>query len=344
VAAYLAAVRAALADLGADERDDLLVEVESSLIEAADEDGGPIAARLGPPEEFAAELRASAGLEPAAGTTAPTEPGLWAVVRAAVVAGRTDRRVQAVERAARDLAPIWWLLRAYAGFVLVAKLLGADWSFGHPAIPRVGSGRLSVVVLLAAVAASVTLGLRERRRGRPISRTALAVNLILAVAALPASVHLLQVASSPAPRDAIFSVPTADPGLTHDGAPVLNIYPYTRDGRLLHDILLYDDAGRPLDIKPGDVDPARRVLTAPDGQRIFDSFPIRYFDPGTTRVARPNAAPPLQPPSLFVPPAVGKAPAAPAVPKAPAVLAAPKARAAPAAPKASAVAPRPRRR
>ncbi|MGI8801341.1 MAG: HAAS signaling domain-containing protein [Solirubrobacteraceae bacterium] len=61
VAAYLAAVRAAVADLGADERDDLLVEVEASLIETAGEDDRPIVERLGPPAEFAAELRASAG-------------------------------------------------------------------------------------------------------------------------------------------------------------------------------------------------------------------------------------------------------------------------------------------
>ena len=63
--AYLAAVRTTLADLAPEERDDLLGEVQAALLEAAGEGDGPIAARLGPPEEFAAELRASAGLDPA---------------------------------------------------------------------------------------------------------------------------------------------------------------------------------------------------------------------------------------------------------------------------------------
>jgi uncharacterized membrane protein len=56
VAAYLAAVRSSLRDLPEAERDDLVAEVEASLVESAGE-GGSIAARLGPPEEFAAELR-----------------------------------------------------------------------------------------------------------------------------------------------------------------------------------------------------------------------------------------------------------------------------------------------
>ena len=61
IEAYLAAVRASLSDIAEDERADLLAEVEASLVEAAGEGDRPIAS-LGPPEEFAAELRASAGL------------------------------------------------------------------------------------------------------------------------------------------------------------------------------------------------------------------------------------------------------------------------------------------
>ena len=62
VETYLARVRAALADVPADERDDLLAEVEASLHETASESGGSVAAQLGPPEDFAAELRSAAGL------------------------------------------------------------------------------------------------------------------------------------------------------------------------------------------------------------------------------------------------------------------------------------------
>ena len=63
VSEYLAAVRAALDDLPATERDDLLAEVEPSLLDAASETGGNVSARLGPAEDFAAELRTAAGLQ-----------------------------------------------------------------------------------------------------------------------------------------------------------------------------------------------------------------------------------------------------------------------------------------
>src|SRR5581483_3068770 len=54
---YLARVRDALSDLPVEERNELLAEVEASLYESASETGGPVAAQLGPPEDFAAELR-----------------------------------------------------------------------------------------------------------------------------------------------------------------------------------------------------------------------------------------------------------------------------------------------
>jgi hypothetical protein len=58
-AAYLGSRRVEPADLPPDEQDDLLPDVEVSLLEAAE--AGSLAA-LGPPREFAAELRAAAGL------------------------------------------------------------------------------------------------------------------------------------------------------------------------------------------------------------------------------------------------------------------------------------------
>ena len=303
VATYLAAVREALGDLGPDERDDLLIEVEASLVDTAGEDGG-LTARLGPPADFAAELRASAGLPPAA----PAQPSpaaqtsLLSALRASAAQVGADPRLRAVGRVLGELAPIWWLARAYVAVILVTRIAGADWSFSHPAITRFGHQHVVALALVAAAVGSVAVGLR--RRGRPAGRTAILVNVLLALAAVPAGIHLADVATAAAPRDAQFyAVSAATPGLTLDGRPISNIYPYTRDGRLLHDVLLFDSTGRPLAINPGDTDPTRRVLHAADGQRIFDSFPIRYFDPGTQRVSKPNAAPPLAAPSLFTLPA-----------------------------------------
>ena len=147
--AYLAAVRATLADLAPEERDDLLGELQAALLEAAGEGGdGPIAARLGPPEEFAAELRASAGLDPAP----PPGP---------VQDGRRDwradlRRIaEPLRRVGRELAPIWWVGRAY---VLVAGLAVAgtfEWSFRQPALPRISNTATTIIVLALAAVASV---------------------------------------------------------------------------------------------------------------------------------------------------------------------------------------------
>jgi hypothetical protein len=302
VATYLAAVRQALGDLGSEERDDLLVEVEASLVETAGEDGG-LGARLGPPADFAAELRASAGLPPAAVQPSPAgDTSLVSALRASLAQIAADARIRAVGRALRELAPIWWLARAYVAVVLVTRIAGADWSISHPAITRFGHQHLVPLVLLAAAIGSVAAGLR--RRGRPIGRVPIVVNVLLALAAVPAGIHFADVATAAAPRDAFpVLVSAATPGLSIDGRRVNNIYPYTRDGRLLHDVLLFDSLGRPLGINPGDTDPTRRVLLAADGQKIFDSFPIRYYDPGTQRVSKPNAAPALAAPSLFTLPA-----------------------------------------
>ncbi len=330
VATYLAAVREALSDLGSEERDDLLVEVEASLVETAGEDDRPIAARLGPAAEFAAELRASAGLPPAAAApvAAALQPGVLAAVRATAAQVATDARVRAAGRTMAELAPIWWVVRAYVAVVLLGGLFGSHWSTDHPAIPRIGNGGFTALVLLAAVAGSVALGLGERRRrqagrppgradgGRGRRRALVAVNLVLAVAALPAGVHLLRARGTVnvIPSSLVFPAKPFAPPTPLRGkvlgslGPVTNIYPYTRDGRLLHDVLLFDQNGQPLSVMPGDTDPTRRVLTGPGGVRIFNSYPLRYYTPGTTRVANPNAAPVLAAPSLFTPPATATSP------------------------------------
>ena len=72
VAAYLRRVRERLDDLPAEEREDLLADVEPSVLESAGDSDAPVELRLGPPERFADELRAAAGLPPRSdGPSAP---------------------------------------------------------------------------------------------------------------------------------------------------------------------------------------------------------------------------------------------------------------------------------
>jgi hypothetical protein len=280
VTVYLAAVRAALADLPAEERDDLLADVRPSLVEAAAEGGGSLAARLGPPEEFAAELRAAAGL------AAPErEPS-----RRRDLVGALRRL--AVDPRLRRLAPLWWMARGYVAVAAIALAVGAGWTLTYPFVPRFGSGAFGIVAIAAVVAVSVWLGLAGRSH-----RVA---ELVLVLAAVPVLIHL---AHRPVPPSKLVYVEltSAAPGLTYDGVQLNNVYPYSRAGRLLHDVLLYTPNGDPIDLGPGVPDPQRRTLLTPLGKPVYNAFPIRYFDPGTRRVAHPDASPRVRIPRIATP-------------------------------------------
>ena len=287
VSHYLAAVREALDDLPPTERDDLLVEVEPSLLDAASESGGNVSARLGPPEEFAAELRAAAGLyvPPRA---AQGEPRVLVLVRRLA----RDPRLRELGR----LAPIWWVVRGYLALAAIALLAGASWSSRYIFVPHVGTSWLGLVVVLAAIVLSIWIGLRTKGSNRLVWLA----NLALVAAVAPVLVHF-QHRRLPV-RVVELTLYQPSQGLTLNGVPVNNIYPFSRQGRLLHDVLLYTGAGTPLDAGGAAIDPQRRVLRTTSGKQIFNAYPIRYFDPGTGEVAHPGAAPKVTIPRIETPP------------------------------------------
>lgn len=302
VAAYLAAVRSSLRDLPDAERDDLVAEVEASLVESAGE-GGSIAARLGPPEAFAAELRSAAGLHET--STPERSPS-----RVALLAERIarDPRLARVRPLARELAPIWWVARGYLAVGGLAYVLDANWSTRYP-VPQVGiggpgTGETGLALIVVAAIASVSAGLWMRRHDSPFPRLAAVVNAALVLAILPVTLDVTDSRS----QELLFAMsyaPVAQvtPGLASDGVPVANIYPYSRDGKLLHDVLLYDGAGRPLEIPANrGEDPNRRFVVTNGNRPLFNVFPIRYYEPGTKRVERPNAAPYIELPFVVTPP------------------------------------------
>lgn len=301
VAAYLAAVRSSLRDLPEAERDDLVAEVEASLVESAGE-GCSISARLGPPEEFAAELRSAAGLhEPAAPARGPSQ---LALLVARLVA---DPHVARLRSLAVELAPIWWVARAYLAVGAIAYVLDTGWSTRYPMVPRFGSAELGLALIALAMVASVWIGLWMRRES-PFPRLTAAVNAALVLAIVPVALdvtdtraHDMLVTMAYAP------VPQVRPDLASGGVKIDNIYPYSRDGKLLHDVLLYDGAGRPIEIPAnrGD-DPNRRFVVSNGNRPLFNVFPIRYYEPGTRRVERPNAAPYIEHPLVITPPLPAK--------------------------------------
>jgi len=302
IEAYLAAVRAALSDIPEDERADLLAEVEASLVEAVGEGDRPIAS-LGPPEAFAAELRSSAGL----GETAvkPYRGGDLAAIRALAIEFANRPAVRAIVRTARELAPAWWLVRGVLLVAAVAAATGASRSIAHPWLPHLPSARATAFWVVAAVVASFAVGLRTRgRASAAIVIAVLAIDLAALLAIVPVERHVRDTPSAYA-----LGVPAVEfvraapsPGLLLHGRRVMNIYPYSRTGTLLHDVLLYDDTGRPITLGLGP-DPLRRVTHGVSDQVIANTFPIRYFARNTSprRVVNPDASPRVRVPEIITP-------------------------------------------
>ena len=124
--------------------------------------------------------------------------------------------------------------------------------------------------------------------------------LALLVAAVPVVAHLAH-RPTPSARIVYIEAVSYAPGLSYNGAPLENVYPYSRDGHLLHDVLLYTGAGTPIEAPPGVPDPQRRIVRTKGGKPIFNAFPVRYYEPGTHRVAHPDASPPVKIPRLATP-------------------------------------------
>ena len=284
VAAYLDAVRSRLSDLPAEERDDLVADVEASLLES----GEPPALS---PQEFAMELREAAGLSRRSRSTAP--PSALDALRAWL----SSERAAAWRRKAVELAPVWWIARAFVAVFAASSSSSTGTRGGRDR--RRGLVRLDRLALVAASVLSIWLGLRGRRDHGPGRRVVLTVNVALALALLPAAVVTLDQLESSA-VSYVYTEPTS--GLALDGVQIRNVYPYSRDGKLLFDVLLYDESGHPIDVLSGPEDAARRLLTDANGTHVFNSFPVRYYEPGTTTVARPALAPASRDPRHVTPP------------------------------------------
>lgn len=250
VGTYVERVRAALADLPPDDREELLEDLRDHLTEVAGEDGdGSLEALLGPPESYAAELRSSAGLPPAPAGS----------VRDRVAALGERAWLRSTAQFLPELLPGWWVLRG----VLLAWV-GALW---------LGAGPAFVLLAVVAVVGSVLLGVRARadRDDRRLHRADVGVTAA-AVAAAVLALFFAAAGSTlqPAP------VYETGPAPVLDG--VTNIHPYSSDGRPLTDVLLYDQDGRPI-VLPADGQDAggRAISTVPrygtDGRVVGNVYP-----------------------------------------------------------------------
>lgn len=274
---YAERVRAELADLPPTEQADLLAELDDHLAEVAAE-GGTLADRLGPPEVYAAELRAAAGLPPRAPTLTPATPPARR--------GLADRVPPPVRELWVELRPGWWLLRG----LLVA------WS----TTALVGGGLvLPVLAAIVLVPASILLGRWEAAD----RRVGLAVLVLTALALLTA---LAALAVGGRGYDYV-GVPASD---LQSGLPgVTNIHPYSADGKPLTDVLLYDQDGNPVLV--GRYTPDGSAITvvprySADGKILDNVYPQEQtaedltvtVDSGEGQPRRRVTAPTVTPPAL----------------------------------------------
>jgi hypothetical protein len=279
VTSYLEAVRAELADLPVEEQDELVADLEAQLLES---DEPPNRS----PRAFADELREAAGLNPAGPAAEPTTSFLDSLRR--WLASERGVRLRAT---ARELEPVWWAVRGVVAAGLLVFATGWEWTIGL-------DGALALAIAVACV--SIWLGLRARRTGsgRRVWRL---VDLALLVALVPTASVSMDVLDS---RGYVVAYDAAGEqvGLVLDGAHVQNVYAYDREGEPLFDVRLYDQDGRPVDLFPDSGDPSRRVPVDAQGNQLFNAFPLRYYEPGSTTVAEPSAAPDIEVPEIATPP------------------------------------------
>jgi hypothetical protein len=293
---YLSAVEHELADLPADDRSALMEDLALHL-EAltAEDDDRPLVARLGSAATYAADLRAAAGLPVRSSLAGSDTAGLreWLDgVLASPAARRVAPAGRAVRRLLGELRPAWWVLRGYL-VVLVPCLLGGDYVKNLPVPAPLHSHALGVLLVLAAVTASVILGRRKLPQVVGVAVAAAGVLLVLASAAVAHGVsedlrgQVYAAAWAPSPE-----VPTETYPLLSRYGPVTDVFPYAADGTPLEGVLLYDQDGRPLKVGFQEwwADNCARVLEQPlaaDGVPVPNSFPQSYvLDPAGVDLSR----------------------------------------------------------
>ncbi|MBA2464565.1 MAG: hypothetical protein H0V42_06275 [Nocardioidaceae bacterium] len=287
VADFVERVRARLADLTDEEREELVGGLEADLSERIADGGGPV--DLGDAGAYAEELRTAAGFgtgerrQRRRRVPRPHLPRRSTRPVTEVVAARLDDARARWERLmatgpwlvnawsmTQVLRPAWWVLRAWVALQLVDIWNGPyEWP---TLLPRLGDAWSGLVLLAMAVIGSVLLGMRQLWPASATPRSVLARIVLLGL-------NLFAVVSLMAVGDSFSSAGTvnqavymgghfteAPTGLENDGRLVRNVYAYDAEGNALQGVQLFDQSGRPLAVDP---DRVRRV-------RYRDGVPMTY--------------------------------------------------------------------
>jgi HAAS domain-containing protein len=262
---YLDAVRAHLDDLRESERDELLQDLEEHLLEVEAEDEGTLEARLGPPDVYAQELRASVGFPTREDRTSQgaLQRAVTRLVRTSVWRSISNLAETSAGRASleftRELRPGWWVLRGYlvilAGFLIAGDYPGPGTAQIRDYLPLPLHDGALIAGLLATVPCvvlSVWLG-RRAERSKRARRVSIVLSLVVGVALIGAITGWGGDAQYYPDEGMAYS--ESLPYLHHaDGTTIANICPYSSEGKLLSGILLFDQFGRPITNSADNVD------------------------------------------------------------------------------------------
>lgn len=174
IAQYAAAVGAALADLPENTRNELLEDLPAHLAEVAEEveaDGGSLEDRLGPPAAYAAELRATLGVEGARRGSSLAAATAKARARLRSFDTKAGKPIgyASLSEFGSLLRPAWWIVRGYlAAWALAAIVNTGDTGL----IPRLGDTDVlgGLLLTVAAIIASIWLGKTAAGRRRTWQR------------------------------------------------------------------------------------------------------------------------------------------------------------------------------
>jgi hypothetical protein len=291
VAAFVEEVRRLLADLDDETRDELLGGLEADLSDQV-ADG----ATLGDPGDYAAELRAAAGLPErrrriVGRLPARTPGGLLDAARSRFESFVARPHVAPAWEVTSALRPAWWVARAWIAVTLLDVASGG-WE-PISLVPSLAVPALGPVLLVAAIAVSALIGMDRLWPGTGTRSTAaritlLALNGVAVVAPLTWSVPMPGYVGWGAADYgyADYNQGYADAqrghrGLELDGRPIQDLFGYDVHGKPVQGIRLVDQDGEPIAIGPRESTTGRgdaRRTGCPawnGGTAAYELFPLR---------------------------------------------------------------------
>ncbi|NPD06700.1 hypothetical protein HN031_18665 [Nocardioides sp. zg-1308] len=259
VAGFVDRVRDLLSDLPEEDRLELTEGLEADLADQVAEQGADV---LGDAVAYARELRTAAGFDPVPGRRPSPPAGVMLLEQLDAARAWFDLqvsrpRVVSAWRVLVTLRPAWWVLRAWAASVVVALLWPGWYDYGLTWLPGVHPA-IGLLMLAVCVVGSALVGLGVLWPGArtPGSRSLLARVVLLAL-------NLCAIVSLPVINGELdqqswsrynqgygeAELFMTESGVLNGGREVCNIAAYDAAGQPLTGVQLFDQEGRPLDVR-----------------------------------------------------------------------------------------------